>query len=47
MSLVGAAAVGALGQLVGGIIGDRGQRAANRMNLQIAREQMADRKSVV
>lgn len=29
------------GDLLGGLLGDRGQRAANRANLQIAREQMA------
>lgn len=35
------AAISSAGNLIGGLIGRSGQRAANRMNLQIAREQMA------
>lgn len=38
-SAIGAIA-GGLGPVVGGLLGSRGQRDANRMNLQIAREQM-------
>lgn len=36
-----AAGIGALGSVVGGLFGRSGARAQNRMNLQIAREQMA------
>jgi hypothetical protein len=35
------ALIGAGSQIIGGLIGDSGQKAANRANLQIAREQMA------
>lgn len=35
------ALIGAAGNVLGGLIGDRGQRDANRMNLQIARENRA------
>lgn len=38
--LIGAAAIGAAGSLLGGFIGSSGQSSANRANLQIAREQM-------
>jgi ABC-type molybdate transport system substrate-binding protein len=41
MSLLGAAAISAGGSLLGGLIGSRGQSAANKANLKIAREQMA------
>lgn len=34
-------ALGAAGNFIGGLFGRKGQRDANRMNLQIAREQMA------
>lgn len=34
------AAIPAVGDILGGLIGERGQSAANRSNLQIAREQM-------
>lgn len=39
--LIGAAAIGAAGSLLGGFIGSSGQSSANRANLAIAREQMA------
>lgn len=39
--LIGAAAIGAAGSLLGGVIGSSGQRSANRTNLQIWREQQA------
>lgn len=38
MPLWVAPAIGAAGDILGGLIGDRGQTAANRTNLQIARE---------
>jgi hypothetical protein len=38
---IGAALVSGAGQLLGGILGSRGQRKANENNLRIAREQMA------
>lgn len=39
--LVSSAIVGVGGELLGGLLGMSGQKAANRANLQIAREQMA------
>lgn len=39
--LIGAAAIGAAGSLLGGFMGSSGQRSANRTNLQIWREQQA------
>lgn len=39
--LIGAALIGGASTLIGGLVGDSGQKAANRANLQIAREQMA------
>lgn len=39
--LVVAGAIGALGSLAGGLIGSSGQRAANRTNIQLQREQQA------
>jgi hypothetical protein len=35
------AAIGAAGSLLGGLIGSRGQSAANKQNIQLARQQMA------
>jgi hypothetical protein len=35
------AAIGAAGSLLGGLIGSRGQAAANKQNVQLARQQMA------
>jgi hypothetical protein len=35
------AAIGAAGSLLGGLIGSRGQAAANKQNIQLARQQMA------
>lgn len=40
MSLLGAAGIGAVGDLVGGYLGYKGQQSANAQNMAIAREQM-------
>lgn len=39
--MIGAAISGALGSLAGGYLGYRGQKETNRLNIQLAREQMA------
>lgn len=39
--LIGASLIGAAGSLLGGLLGDKGQKSANKNNLKIAREQMA------
>lgn len=39
--IITSALIGGAGNLIGGLLGSRGQRSANRMNLAIAREQMA------
>ena len=38
---IGAALIGGGASLIGGLLGSKGQRDANRQNLKIAREQMA------
>lgn len=39
--IIGSALIGGVGNLLGGLFGSSAQRAANRANLQISREQMA------
>jgi hypothetical protein len=39
--MIGGALISGAANLIGGLMGSRGQRDANRMNLQVAREQMA------
>lgn len=41
MGLAAAAAIGAIGSIAGGMMSSSGQRDANRMNLQLGREQIA------